>query len=141
MKNWNRAQKDCAATKKLSKPSPREIIRAQSKSTKTIRVSGRGSGIYFFSKHLLRVISLLSCSRLETETNEKLADVYQRLFQAGVDRNESEREAKLKATLPSLQRIFPGVRGRMVDLCKPTQRKYEQAVSAVLGIALSVARR
>lgn len=72
-------------------------------------------------------------SRLETETNEKLADVYQRLLQAGVDRNESEREAKLKETLTSLQRIFPGVRGRVVDLCKPTQRKYETAVSVILG--------
>jgi structural maintenance of chromosome 1 len=50
----------------------------------------------------------LSYSRLETETNEKLADVYQRLLQAGVDRNESQREAKLKETLSSLQRIFPG---------------------------------
>ena len=26
-----------------------------------------------------------------------------------------------------------GVRGRIVDLCKPTQRKYETAVSVVLG--------
>lgn len=72
-------------------------------------------------------------NRLETEANEKLADVYQRLLQAGVDRTESEREAKLKETLASLQRIFPGVRGRVVDLCKPTQRKYEMAVSVILG--------
>ncbi|KAL4079656.1 RecF/RecN/SMC [Scleroderma citrinum] len=72
-------------------------------------------------------------TRLEAETNEKLADVYHRLLQAGVDRTESEREAKLKETLANLQRIFPGVRGRVVDLCKPTQRKYETAVSVVLG--------
>lgn len=72
-------------------------------------------------------------SRLETETNEKLADVYQRLLQAGVDRTESEREIKLKETLSNLQRVFPGVRGRVVDLCKPTQRKYETAVSVILG--------
>lgn len=26
-----------------------------------------------------------------------------------------------------------GVRGRVIDLCKPTQRKYETAVSVVLG--------
>ena len=26
-----------------------------------------------------------------------------------------------------------GVRGRVVDLCKPTQRKYETAVSVVFG--------
>ncbi|KAG2029700.1 SMCs flexible hinge [Suillus americanus] len=33
----------------------------------------------------------------------------------------------------SLQRIFPGVRGRAVDLCKPTQRKYETGASIILG--------
>lgn len=59
--------------------------------------------------------------------------MHQQLLQAGVDRKESEREAKLKETLGNLQRIFPGVRGRVVDLCKPTQRKYELAVSTVLG--------
>ncbi|EGO04101.1 hypothetical protein SERLA73DRAFT_102460 [Serpula lacrymans var. lacrymans S7.3] len=75
----------------------------------------------------------LSSQRLETETNEKLAEVYQKLLQAGVDKTESEKEVKLKETLASLQRIFPGVRGRVVDLCKPTQRKYETAVSVILG--------
>ncbi|KAF8137566.1 RecF/RecN/SMC, partial [Boletus edulis] len=72
-------------------------------------------------------------TRLETEANEKLTDVYQRLLQAGIDRHETEREAKLKETLASLQRVFPGVRGRVVDLCKPTQRKYETSVSVILG--------
>ena len=74
-------------------------------------------------------------------------------MQAGFDQKESEREAKLKETLANLQRIFPGthpsmlrlvvlmcraciksgVRGRLVDLCKPTQRKYETAISVILG--------
>jgi structural maintenance of chromosome 1 len=72
-------------------------------------------------------------SQLEKEINEKLVDVHNKLLQAGVDQKESEREARLKETLQSLQRIFPGVRGRVVDLCKPTQRKYETAVSVVLG--------
>ena len=60
-------------------------------------------------------------------------DVHNKLLQAGVDQKESEREAKMKETLSNLQRIFPGVRGRVIDLCKPTQRKYETAVSVVLG--------
>ncbi|KAG1840154.1 hypothetical protein F4604DRAFT_1992222 [Suillus subluteus] len=63
----------------------------------------------------------------------KLANVFRRLLQAGVDRHEFEREARLKETLASLQHIFPGVRGRVVDLCKPVQRKYETAVSVILG--------
>ncbi|KAJ8515491.1 hypothetical protein ONZ45_g7107 [Pleurotus djamor] len=72
-------------------------------------------------------------AQLEAEANEKLQNVYSQLLQAGVDKNESEREIKLKETLANLQRIFPGVRGRVIDLCKPTQRKYETAVSVVLG--------
>jgi structural maintenance of chromosome 1 len=58
----------------------------------------------------------LSYSRLETETNEKLADVYQRSLQAGVDRNESQRETNLKETLSSLQHIFPGESSQQVKL-------------------------
>lgn len=29
--------------------------------------------------------------------------------------------------------MYAGVRGRLVDLCKPSQRKFETAVSVVLG--------
>ncbi|KAF5378785.1 hypothetical protein D9615_006938 [Tricholomella constricta] len=75
----------------------------------------------------------LRISKLEKEADEKLQGVYQQLLQAGVDRNESEREVRLKETLANLQRIFPGVRGRVVDLCKPIARKYETAMSVVLG--------
>ncbi|KAG2008796.1 cohesin complex subunit psm1 [Coprinopsis cinerea AmutBmut pab1-1] len=71
--------------------------------------------------------------KLEAEIDEKLQSVYQQLLQAGVDKTESEREAKLKETIANLQRIFPGVRGRIVDLCKPIARKYETAVSVILG--------
>jgi len=80
----------------------------------------------------------------ETEVNGKLQDALQKLLQAGVDKRETDREAKLKETLASLKRIFPGehlrghrsslgVHGRVVDLCKPTARKYDTAVMTVLG--------
>jgi structural maintenance of chromosome 1 len=39
----------------------------------------------------------------------------------------------MKNTFATLQRTFPGVRGRLVDLCKPTQRKYDTAIATVLG--------
>ncbi|KAI9511038.1 RecF/RecN/SMC [Russula earlei] len=71
--------------------------------------------------------------RLEAELNVRLQEVHQKLMQAGFDQKETEREAKLKETLANLQRIFPGVRGRLVDLCKPTQRKYETAITVILG--------
>ncbi|CAK5262899.1 unnamed protein product [Mycena citricolor] len=72
-------------------------------------------------------------SQLEAQSNEQLQHIYNQLVQAGVDKHESEKEIKLKETLSSLQRLFTGVRGRVVDLCKPSQRKYETAVSVVLG--------
>lgn len=91
-----------------------------------------------------------SYSKLEIEINEKLQECHVKLLQAGVDQKESEKEAKRKETFASLQRIFPGkysayfstsqqtdaclgVRGRVIDLCQPTQRKYETAVSVILG--------
>ncbi|KAJ8585515.1 Smc hinge domain-containing protein [Rhizopogon salebrosus TDB-379] len=102
MKTWSGTEKDCVAKRKLSEPT--------SRSSKKRLTTLQGD------------LTRSKQDRLETETNEKLADVYQRLLQAGVDRNESERE-----------RIFPGVRGRVIGLCKPTQRKYETAVSGILG--------
>lgn len=72
-------------------------------------------------------------SMKETEVNERLQDTYNKLLQAGVDKRETEREARLKDTLASLKRVFPGVHGRIVDLCKPVTRKYDTAVMTVLG--------
>lgn len=37
-----------------------------------------------------------------------------------------------EATL-QLKRLFPGVRGRLVDLCRPTHQRYATAVSIGLG--------
>ncbi|KIR32463.1 cohesin complex subunit psm1 [Cryptococcus deuterogattii MMRL2647] len=60
-------------------------------------------------------------------------DTYHKLLQAGADRRENERETRLKETLASLKRIFPGVHGRVVDLCRPVATKYDTAVMTVLG--------
>ena len=69
----------------------------------------------------------------ETEINDRLQEALNKLLQAGGDRRESEREAKMKETLASLRRVFPGVHGRVIDLCKPTAGKYDTAVQTVLG--------
>lgn len=48
-------------------------------------------------------------SQTEVELNEKLYDTLQKLGQAGVERQESDKEAKFKETLVSLKRAFPGM--------------------------------
>lgn len=69
----------------------------------------------------------------EKETEERLSEVYAKLTQARYDKKESERSRKFRDAIDTMRRIFPGVKGRFVDLCKPMQKKYETAVSIVLG--------
>ncbi|BGP16097.1 hypothetical protein JCM10213_007524 [Rhodosporidiobolus nylandii] len=69
----------------------------------------------------------------ETEYNEKLQKTLTDLQAAGAEKQEKESEIKFKETLAALKRTFPGVKGRVIDLCKPTQQKYGLAVTTVLG--------
>ncbi|GAA6027216.1 hypothetical protein JCM8097_002493 [Rhodosporidiobolus ruineniae] len=72
-------------------------------------------------------------AQTEAEYNEKLAKTLTDLQQAGAEKQEKESEVKFKETLGALKRTFPGVKGRIIDLCKPTQQKYGLAVTTVLG--------
>ncbi|CAI5727324.1 unnamed protein product [Peronospora destructor] len=49
------------------------------------------------------------------------------------DKRQSQAEARRAETLETLKRLYPGVRGRLVDLCKPIQRKYNMAVTVATG--------
>ncbi|PIA14795.1 RecF/RecN/SMC protein [Coemansia reversa NRRL 1564] len=71
--------------------------------------------------------------RVEAELHEKLAGVLAQLAQARADQRESAREARLRDMVAALQRVFPGVHGRLAELCRPTQRKYDVSVATVLG--------
>lgn len=76
---------------------------------------------------------LTAINQRETKLNDTLQMCYTKLLQARNDLTEVEREAAMKETMSKLQRIFPGVRGRVVDLCKPVQRKYDTSIATVLG--------
>ena len=49
------------------------------------------------------------------------------------DRYENERDARLSQAVETLKRLFQGVHGRMTDLCRPTQKKYNLAVTVAMG--------
>lgn len=72
-------------------------------------------------------------SQKRTELDEKLHGCLMKLQEAADGRKESEREVRVKETISALKRIFPGVRGRISELCKPKLKKYGEAVSTVLG--------
>ncbi|TIB40096.1 hypothetical protein E3P86_00824 [Wallemia ichthyophaga] len=71
--------------------------------------------------------------QLETEKNEKLHALLGQLSSASHDLRQTERDNKFKDVLMTLKRMFPGVRGKLVDLCQPTQSKYSTAVVTALG--------
>ncbi|CAM1510275.1 Fc.00g006100.m01.CDS01 [Cosmosporella sp. VM-42] len=72
-------------------------------------------------------------SQKRTELEEKLEDVARRLREADDGRRQNDREVRTKEMVTSLKRIFPGVRGRIGDLCKPKQKKWDEAIIVALG--------
>ena len=75
----------------------------------------------------------LRLAQLRTEKDEKLQEVLTKLLDAEDGRKQNEKELRLKATIADIKRIFPGVKGRVSELCKPVEKKYQTAVSTVLG--------
>ncbi|KAJ3276363.1 Structural maintenance of chromosomes protein 1 [Terramyces sp. JEL0728] len=71
--------------------------------------------------------------QMEIQINEKLEVVQNKLLQARQDEKQSRHKKKLKETIDSLKTLFPGFKGKIIDLCKPNQRKYDQAVSVTMG--------
>jgi structural maintenance of chromosome 1 len=75
----------------------------------------------------------VSISTRETQINDNLADVMSKLIEAGAHKSQSDRQQRFIETLAKLRSMYPGVHGRVVDLCKPTANKYDTAVMTILG--------
>ncbi|WVZ91588.1 hypothetical protein U9M48_037738 [Paspalum notatum var. saurae] len=73
-----------------------------------------------------------SGSRYQT-LKQKVDEIDAQLRELKADKHESERDARLKETVGSLKRLFPGVHGRMHELCRPSQKKYNLAVTVAMG--------
>ncbi|RKF56586.1 Structural maintenance of chromosomes protein 1 [Golovinomyces cichoracearum] len=85
-------------------------------------------------KELNQLISeRIRVNQLHTEKEEKLRTVLKEIADADAGRRKSLREQKIKETVAALKRLYGGVRGRIGDLCKPKQKKYDEAVITALG--------
>jgi len=62
-----------------------------------------------------------------------IREVNKRMNLATGARIETKRLVLKSKTLNDLREKFPGVKGRLVDLCKPSSRKYELAITVALG--------
>lgn len=77
--------------------------------------------------------STKSSTTRRAEIVEQLEEVKSQIQDANADRTKTEREQRTTETLESLKAHFPGVVGRIVDLCKPTQKKYNLAITVSMG--------
>lgn len=63
----------------------------------------------------------------------ELEETTQRLAQVRDDKRQTREEERLLQAISSLKHHFPGVLGRLVDLCRPTQRRFNLAVTVAGG--------
>ncbi|KAH6681872.1 putative structural maintenance of chromosomes protein 1 [Halenospora varia] len=75
----------------------------------------------------------ISKNQRRIELEEKLQEILKTLAEARDGDRQSRKETQTKETIVKLKRIFPGVKGRVGDLCKPKLTKYEDAVITALG--------
>eukprot|EP00904_Undaria_pinnatifida_P004394 jgi/Undpi1/13956/HiC_scaffold_9.g03607.m1 len=68
-----------------------------------------------------------------TEIEDALRSINEQLREAKDDRRMTKHQEKMAECLETLKGMYPAVRGRLVDLCKPTQRKYNVAVTTAAG--------
>ncbi|KAK5583557.1 hypothetical protein RB653_005154 [Dictyostelium firmibasis] len=48
-------------------------------------------------------------------------------------KSENQRDRQFNQTVETLKSIFPGVKGKLMDLCEPSQRKYSTALTLTMG--------
>ncbi|MES1905734.1 MAG: Structural maintenance of chromosomes protein 1B, partial [Paramarteilia canceri] len=49
-------------------------------------------------------------------------------------KNDKNKKRKRAETLESLKNLFPGIKGRLCDLCEPRNSKYNLAIARIFGI-------
>ena len=67
--------------------------------------------------------------KLQTKLRETLVS----LDELNANQRETNRERQLRQNVATLKRLFPGVRGLLVDLVQPTNRQYSVALNTILG--------
>jgi structural maintenance of chromosome 1 len=51
------------------------------------------------------------------KTTDKIETLREQLREARIGKKETERDAKFREALDSMKRLFPGVKGRLNELC------------------------
>ena len=104
----------------------RDTVNSQIKET-TKEINSKKKTFNEYTSERLRI------AQLRTEKDEKLQEVLNKLIEADDGRKQNQKDIRLKALATDLKRNFPGVKGRVSELCKPVEKRFQIAVSTVLG--------
>lgn len=69
----------------------------------------------------------------ENRLNNELNNIMRDILSNKAKRNDQAKKAVIKGVIDSLKNIFSGVHGSVIDIIKPTQKKYEVAVGILLS--------
>ncbi|XP_046405927.1 structural maintenance of chromosomes protein 1A [Ischnura elegans] len=67
------------------------------------------------------------------ELQRDLESVVEQLGDARVDKHEDSRRKKKQEIVENFKRLFPGVYDRMINMCQPIHKRYNVAITKVLG--------
>ncbi|KAL4706076.1 hypothetical protein ACJJTC_001674 [Scirpophaga incertulas] len=73
------------------------------------------------------------CRGRAAELQSALEEVAAQLGDARVDKHEEARRRKKQEIVESFKRDIPGVYDRMINMCQPTHKRYNVAITKVLG--------
>ncbi|KAK3931183.1 Structural maintenance of chromosomes protein 1A [Frankliniella fusca] len=64
---------------------------------------------------------------------KELEQITEQLGDARVDKHEDSRRKKKQEIVENFKRLFPGVFDRMINMCEPIHKKFNMAITKVLG--------
>lgn len=67
------------------------------------------------------------------ELQKELESVVEQLGDARVDKHEDSRRKKKQEIVENFKRLYPGVFDRMINMCQPIHKRYNVAITKVLG--------
>lgn len=68
-----------------------------------------------------------------TSIQKELENITEQLGDARVDKHEDSRRKKKQEIVENFKRLFPGVFDRMINMCEPIHKKFNMAITKVLG--------
>jgi len=87
-----------------------------------------------FKKRERDVAETVKAAKLEVERlTEELININSNLGDAKVDRSENERQRRKGEIVENLKKIYPGVFDRLLNLCKPIHKRYNIAITKIMG--------